>query len=135
MAAEYYLNNCADMRQKQKSFTLDNETTLFKVLADSIRLRLAVLLAIQGEKCVCQLAEALNEPGFKVSRHLGIMRSAGMVDVRREGTWMHYKLTEPRDHLEICLQETLRASLANHEIVKGDLKRLATAKCLTEKNM
>jgi len=69
---------------------MHNETALFKVLADPTRLRLAVLLSIRGEKCVCQLVEALNEPGFKISRHLGIMRSAGMVDVRREGTWMHY---------------------------------------------
>ena len=58
---------------------MHNETVLFKVLADPTRLRLAVLLSVQGEKCVCQLAEALNEPEFKISRHLGIMRTAGMV--------------------------------------------------------
>ena len=108
---------------------MHNETALFKVLADPTRLRLAVLLAIRGEKCVCQLVEALNEPGFKISRHLGIMRSAGMVVVRREGTWMHYKLAEPRDHLEECLQESLRDSLADHETIKVDLKRLEKATC------
>jgi len=108
---------------------MQDEIALFKVLADPTRLRLAVLLSIQGETCVCQLAEALNEPGFKISRHLGIMRSAGMVEVRREGTWMHYKLAEPRHRLEECLQECFRDSLADHETIKVDLKRLARATC------
>ncbi|TFH66301.1 MAG: metalloregulator ArsR/SmtB family transcription factor [Gemmatimonadales bacterium] len=102
---------------------------LFKVLADPTRLRLAVLLAIQGEKCVCQLSEALNEPDFKVSRHLGIMRSAGMVEARREGTWMRYKLVEPRHHLEGCLQKCFRDCWADHETIKVDLKRLSRAAC------
>ena len=105
------------------------EASLFKVLADTTRLRLAVLLAIQGETCVCMLAEALEVPDFKVSRHLGIMRSAGMVEARREGTWMHYKLAEPRRRLERCLQECFRDCLADQKTVKADMKRLAKAAC------
>ncbi|MHC4194373.1 MAG: ArsR family transcriptional regulator, partial [Planctomycetota bacterium] len=51
---------------------MENEAAVFKVLADPTRLRLMVLLSIQGETCVCKLAEALNAPDFKISRHLGI---------------------------------------------------------------
>ncbi|HNT35745.1 MAG TPA: metalloregulator ArsR/SmtB family transcription factor [bacterium] len=108
---------------------MQEESALFKVLSDPIRLRLAILLAMQGETCVCMLARALGEPNFKVSRHLGIMRSAGMVEARREGTWMHYKLVEPRHRLEECLQECFRECLCDHTVIKEDMKRLRKAEC------
>jgi len=105
------------------------EAALFKVLGDAIRLRLAVLLAMRGETCVCMLAQALGEPDFKVSRHLGVMRSAGMVEVRREGTWIYYKLASPRHHLEGCLQDCLRECLEDQETVRADGRRLEKATC------
>ncbi len=108
---------------------MKNEAAVFKVLADSTRLRLTVLLSIQGETCVCKLAEALNAPDFKISRHLGIMRSAGLVEARREGTWIYYKLSNARNRLEECLQQCFRECLATHMTVKADLKRLSKANC------
>jgi len=108
---------------------MENEAAFFKVLADSTRLRLAVLLSIQGETCVCSLAEALDAPEYKISRHLGIMRSAGVVEARREGTWIHYKLSNARNRLEKCLQECFRDCLAYHATVKADMKRLSKATC------
>lgn len=110
---------------------MQEQASLFKVLADPIRLRLAVLLALQGETCVCMLAQALDEPDFKVSRHLGIMRSAGMVEARREGTWMHYRLAEPRHRLEECLQDCFRECLADHKTIRADTRRLDRATCAT----
>jgi ArsR family transcriptional regulator len=108
---------------------MENEAAVFKILADPTRLRLMVLLSIQGETCVCKLAEALNAPDFKISRHLGIMRSAGLVEARREGTWMYYKLSNARNRLEECLQQCFRECLATHTTVKTDLKRLSKANC------
>ena len=108
---------------------MENEAAIFKVLSDPTRLRLMVLLSIQGETCVCRLAEALNAPDFKISRHLGIMRSAGLVEARREGTWMHYKLSNARNRLEECLQECFRECLAAHPTVKADLEHLLEANC------
>ena len=108
---------------------MENEAAVFKVLADPTRLRLMVLLSIQGETCVCKLAQALNAPDFKVSRHLGIMRSAGLVEARREGTWMHYKLSDARSRLEECLQQCFRECLAAYPTVKADMKRLSKANC------
>jgi len=108
---------------------MDKEAALFKVLADPTRLRLAILLAIKGETCVCMLAEGLDAAEYKISRHLGIMRSAGIVEVRREGTWMHYKLSNPQNRLEECLQDCFRDCLANQLIVKADMKRLSKATC------
>ena len=105
------------------------EAATFKVLSDPTRLRLAVLLAVKGETCVCQLAQALDAPDFRVSRHLGILRAAGLVEARREGTWMHYKLSRPRNRLERCLHQCFRDCLASQKTAKADLKRLAKAIC------
>jgi len=108
---------------------MEDEAALFKVLAEPTRLRLAILLAAEGETCVCQLAEALEAPEFRISRHLGIMRSAGLVQVRREGTWMFYSLCEPRNTLEKCLQGCFRDCLADQPIPQADRQKLASASC------
>lgn len=108
---------------------METEATLFKVLADSTRLRLAVLLSIEGETCVCGLAEALQAPQYTISRHLAIMRSAGLVEARREGTWIYYRLSSARNRLEECLQECFRDCLADHKTVRTDMKRLSKATC------
>ena len=106
------------------------EAMLFKALSDPTRLRLAALLAIKGEICVCYLAEALEAQDFKISRHLGILRAAGIVEARREGTWMHYKLASPRSEVERCLFDCLRRHLRGHPTVRADLKRLSRAVCV-----
>jgi ArsR family transcriptional regulator len=108
---------------------VEDEALVFKILAEPTRLRLAVLLSMRGDTCVCQLAEALAAADFKVSRHLGIMRSAGLVEARREGTWMYYRLSNARNRLEKCLQECFRDCLADHPVVKADLQRLSKATC------
>jgi len=64
---------------------MQEEAVLFKALSDPIRLRLTILLAIRGETCVCDLARALNEPDYKISRYSGILRMAGRVEARRDG--------------------------------------------------
>jgi ArsR family transcriptional regulator len=108
---------------------MQEEASLFKVLSDTTRLRLASLLLFNGETCVCMLAQALNERDFKISRHLGVMRSAGLVEARREGTWMHYRLVEPISPFEQSFQEFLRKGLAGHPTLKQDLASLSKAAC------
>ncbi len=108
---------------------MENEAAFFKVLSDPTRLRLAVLLSIEGRTCVCQLAAALDAPEYKISRHLGIMRSAGLVEAQREGTWIYYQLTKARNRLEECLQECFRECMVEHQTVVTDLKRLSKTIC------
>lgn len=108
---------------------MNTKALYLKVLADPIRLRLAVLLAIRGELCVCMLTEALREPQYKISRHLGILRRQGLVDVRREGTWMYYRLRPPADTLQRCLQDCFRSCFLEHPAVREDLERLNRAQC------
>lgn len=71
-------------------------TRLFRALGDETRLRMVALLA-HGELCVCHLEKALDLSQPNVSRQLGILRAAGVVDARRDGSWMYYALA-PQEH-------------------------------------
>jgi ArsR family transcriptional regulator len=71
-------------------------TRLFRALGDETRLRIVALLA-HGELCVCHLEKALDLSQPNASRQLGILKSAGIVDSRREGTWVYYAIS-PQEH-------------------------------------
>jgi len=103
---------------------MQKEASLFRVLSDLTRLRLVSLLLVSGETCVCILAQALNEPDFKISRHLGVMRAAGLVEARRDGTWMHYKLVKPRSYFEEYFWEVMRKGMEDNPTFKHDLASL-----------
>ena len=64
----------------------------FKALGDPVRLRLFYLLSLSGELCVCRFTDALSLPQSTVSRHLAVLRHAGLVDTRRDGKWIYYRL-------------------------------------------
>ena len=68
----------------------------FKALADQTRLRILGLLRA-GEVCVCDIHGSLGLPQPTVSRHLAYLRKAGLVGVRREWKWAHYRIVEPAD--------------------------------------
>lgn len=67
-------------------------TELFKALADETRVRLIQLLVREGELCVCELTAALDESQPKISRHLALLRSSGLLADRRAGQWVYYRL-------------------------------------------
>jgi len=108
---------------------MENEAAYLKGLSDPIRLRLAVMLAVRGELCVCVLAEALRQPQYKISRHLSILRRQGIVEVRRQGTWMYYRLRPPAGPIEQTLQNCLADCFRNHPTVRQDLQRLRQVSC------
>lgn len=62
-----------------------------KALADGNRLR-ALMALTEGELCVCQIIEMLELAPSTVSRHMSILRRAGLVETRKEGRWMYYRL-------------------------------------------
>jgi ArsR family transcriptional regulator len=69
-----------------------DQQAFFDALNDPIRRRILALLLIHDERCVCDLNAVLDAPQPKVSRHLGVLREAGLVLTRRAGVWMHYRL-------------------------------------------
>jgi ArsR family transcriptional regulator len=70
--------------------------SVFKALADQTRLRILALLG-NNEVCVCHIHDSLELPQPTVSRHLAYLRRAGLVDVRRDGIWMHYQVARALD--------------------------------------
>ena len=101
---------------------------LFASLADPTRLRLLNLMSGR-EVCVCYFVEILRQGQPKISRHLAYLRRAGIVEARREGKWMHYRIERPRDTgAALILDATLKSFEANREM-QADLARLGQACC------
>ena len=67
-------------------------TALFKCLADDTRTKITLLVVSEGELCVCELTAALDLSQPKISRHLALLRSAGLLMDRRQGQWVYYRL-------------------------------------------
>ncbi|WP_394203909.1 metalloregulator ArsR/SmtB family transcription factor [Shewanella waksmanii] len=66
--------------------------TLFKSLSDPVRLSIMLLLKAEGELCVCEFSEALNEIQPKISRNLALLKTAEVVVNRRQGQWIYYSI-------------------------------------------
>jgi DNA-binding transcriptional ArsR family regulator len=68
-------------------------------LADESRARIVLGLALLAEKripelCVCQMTEFLALAPSTVSKHLSILKAAGLLDARKQGRWMYYRLPD-----------------------------------------
>ena len=101
---------------------------LFKALADPTRLRLINLIADQ-EICVCYFVQVIDVPQPKISRHLAYLRREDIVETRRDGKWMHYRLALPSDpHAATILKTTIEA-LRQRKELQRDLSRLNQACC------
>lgn len=83
----------------------------FRALGDPTRLRLLDLLA-GGERCVCELTDAMDLPQPLLSHHLKTLREAGFIHARKEGRWTYYRLDPER--LEACVC-TLEEALQTYE--------------------
>ena len=66
--------------------------TLFRMLADSTRLRTLLLLQEKGELCVCELTHAMDLSQPKISRHLAQLRETELLLTQRRGQWMYYRI-------------------------------------------
>ena len=69
-----------------------DEESFYDALADPVRRRLLAMLLDVSERCVCEMHSALSASQPKVSRHLAVLREAGLVAARREGVWIHYRI-------------------------------------------
>jgi ArsR family transcriptional regulator len=105
---------------------------LFAALADRTRLRLLNLMG-ESEVCVCYFVEVLDTPQPTISRHLAYLRRSGLVDARREGKWMHYRIAALADaSARQVLADTLRW-IAEDKEMQRDRNRLARACCAPQK--
>ena len=100
---------------------------LFKALGDETRLRIVGLLT-QGELCVCDLMDVLEEPQSKISRHLSYLKHSGLSYSKRVGVWMHYGLREKADERCYHLVRFLREELPALSQSRKDIDRLRELK-------
>ncbi|MBV9956836.1 MAG: metalloregulator ArsR/SmtB family transcription factor [Acidobacteria bacterium] len=100
----------------------------FQALADRTRLRLLNLMG-EDELCVCFFVEVFGTNQPKISRHLAYLRRAGLVSARREGKWMHYRVTEPQDERAAHVFSEVRKWLAEDREMRRDRERLVKICC------
>ena len=102
---------------------LSNMEGLFKALADATRLRILGLL-LTGEICVCHIHESLKIPQPKASRHLAYLRRARLVETRRDGLWVHYRMATLADPVLGAIADAVRHALTHVDVVRRDALRL-----------
>ncbi len=101
----------------------------FALLSDETRLRCLLLLYKEKELCVCEFCDILGSVQPKISRHLMLLRTSGLVSDRREGQWVHYRLSET---LPVWMKQILATALEdlrNCEPYRSDFEKVVeTAK-------
>lgn len=109
-----------------------NPEALFQALSDSTRLRIIRLLVMTYEEiCLCELVDALLEPQYNLSRHLKVLRQAGLLTSQKEGRWVYHRLTTNPDYLQQLY--TLVRSLPDSEgVYSTDLKYFKSRMALRE---
>src|SRR5438105_10243767 len=90
---------------------------LFKALGDATRLRILGLL-LAGEVCVCHIHESLRIPQSKASRHLAYLRRAGLVETRRDGLWIHYRIADLADPVLKTISQAVAHTLTHMDVVQ-----------------
>jgi len=100
---------------------------LFKALGDETRLRIVALLS-HGELCVCHLEKALSISQPNASRHLAILRSAGVVEHRRNGNWVYYRLAAHSDPECSRQLRVIVSGFEKRDLLRQDVERLLKSK-------
>jgi len=96
---------------------------VFQALADETRLRIIrLMVSTNEESCLCELVDSLLEPAYKLSRHLKILRQAGLLSSQKEGRWVYHRLVIKPEYLE-HLYATVQAFPDSNGIYDADLKR------------
>jgi ArsR family transcriptional regulator len=116
------------MTGKSSTFNIE---LFFQALGDTTRLRLLNLMG-DREICVCYFVEILDQGQPKISRHLAYLRRAGIVEPRREGKWMHYRITMPPNIGAAQVLRTL-SWLKEDRLMQADRARLSKACCSPSK--
>lgn len=106
--------------------------TFTKALADQTRLRILNLLAQKPELCVCELTEALALAQPKISRHLAILREAGLLLDRKAGLWVHYRLHEDLKPWAKSVLSQLQLASQDELVYQEDSQRLWALRSASE---
>lgn len=117
---------CCSAKPTPKVKDLEALTSVYAALADSTRLRILSLLG-DGEICVCHIHASLDVPQPTASRHLAYLRKSGLVEARREGIWMHYRLAPLDNPVVASVVKAALHALTHTDISAKDERRLQIA--------
>jgi ArsR family transcriptional regulator len=101
--------------------------TFTKALADQTRLRILLLLATGRELCVCELTQALDLAQPKISRHLAVLRESGLLQDRKTGLWVHYRLHPDLPQWATTTLGNLHSGSMAETLFQSDRQRLDNA--------
>lgn len=80
---------------KHDGTLVSRRVAVFKALAHETRLKLVEILAAEGERCVCYLVDRVGFDQSTVSKHLSILKEAGILTSRKDGLMVFYTLRTP----------------------------------------
>lgn len=112
--------------------TLHHITRRGLALSDATRLRLLHALA-GGELCACQLVALVGLANSTVSKHLSVLDQAGLVEHRKVGRWVHYRLARPSPASRMLLRELAALSELSDDIRRLRALRAADLEILCRK--
>lgn len=101
---------------------MDKALEILKALSDMNRLRIASALSQYDELCACQITELLQVTGATASRHLSVLQHAGLLQSRKEGRWIYYRLAPPANTKPLF--QWLKNALPESKQIQADLKTL-----------
>ena len=119
-------SDCCTPKPTPRGKDLEALTSVYAALADPTRLRILSLLG-EGEICVCHIHASLDVPQPTASRHLAYLRKAGLVESRRDGIWMHYRLAAIDNAVVASVVKAALHALTHTAIRAKDEKRLQIA--------
>ena len=109
--------------RNQHTNPIDRLTSIAGALADPNRVRL-LAACLDHERCVCQLVALIDLSNASISKHLGQLRDAGLLESRREGRWVHYRTAETPDAIVRDALATVRAHAMEDERIVMDRQTL-----------
>jgi ArsR family transcriptional regulator, arsenate/arsenite/antimonite-responsive transcriptional repressor len=101
----------------------------FSALSDRTRLRLLNLMQ-KDELCVCYFPEIIGTNQPKISRHLAYLRKAGLVSVRKDWRWAHYRIVEPKNERAAKVFREILEWLKEDEEMQRDQLKLMNLCCV-----
>jgi ArsR family transcriptional regulator, arsenate/arsenite/antimonite-responsive transcriptional repressor len=102
---------------------IDEVLNITKALSDENRVRALMMLG-GGELCVCQIIEVLGLAPSTVSKHMSILKQAGLVKTRKDGRWIYYRLTDNDSQIYDEIIGWLSRNLSDSESVLKDAGQL-----------
>ena len=109
------------MLSKRKQLLFEKQAEIAKAIAHPLRIAVVNFLK-DGEQCVCDIAEHVGSERSNVSRHLSVMSNAGLLEYRKEGLKVIYKLKTPciLDFFS-CVSRVLKQQVKDNKLLLAEL--------------